>query len=110
MGRTLPKAPRRRNHRRSGTMRGKSPDDPRPQLEALISELAARRAIGWRDAAQLVRQALREVELGHRAFDDQLGRRDEARYRATEEGNTEGFATDPEPIPDAFREDEAAGN
>lgn len=79
-------------------------DDLRAQLEALIGHVAAKQSLSWRDAARFVRQLLREVEGAHQASVDQAGRRDEARYHAEGQGNTEGFAKEPEPIPDAFTE------
>ncbi len=59
----------------------------------------------WNEAAGQVEAALDELRLTHE--DGQpLSARDEARALAVADGNTEGFSTDPEPIPDVFREEE----
>ena len=82
--------------------------DPHAELNLMIVRLVAAQSITWTEAVAVVRAALRDVERAH-ASGQPLTERDEARARAVAEGNTEGFATDPEPIPEAFQEPEERG-
>ena len=85
--------------------------DEEPTLDSLGDELAGlilrilleEGDLSWQDAAGRVQEALHDLIAGHEDGVT-LTDREEAKARAVAEGNDEGFGSDPEPIPDVFRD------